>query len=82
MGTPQKGAGRNLVLSRAGWENIRAVRSGRVYDKLSTDVITRPGPRVLEGIEELRNCIRGKMHFSQEMQKARNSNIEIRDNRK
>jgi iron complex transport system substrate-binding protein len=57
LGTPAKGAARQVVLGRAGWGNVPAVRNGRVYDRLSTDVMTRPGPRVLDGIEELRACI-------------------------
>lgn len=57
LGTPAKGEGRNLVLNRAGWTDIPAVRNRRVYDKLSTNIMTRPGPRVLDGIEELRMCI-------------------------
>jgi iron complex transport system substrate-binding protein len=57
LGTPAKGEGRQLVLHRAGWTDIPALRNGRVYDKLSIDILTRPGPRVLDGIEELRTCI-------------------------
>jgi iron complex transport system substrate-binding protein len=57
LGTPSRGEGRRVVLGRAGWGNVPAVLNRRVYDKLSTDVMTRPGPRVLDGIEELRACI-------------------------
>jgi iron complex transport system substrate-binding protein len=57
LGTPSKGAARQVVLGRAGWANVPAVRNGRVYDRLSTDVMTRPGPRVLDWIEELRACM-------------------------
>jgi iron complex transport system substrate-binding protein len=48
---------RNLVMKRPGWQQIQAVRSGRVYDNLNNDVVSRPGPRVVEAINELRERI-------------------------
>lgn len=48
---------RDLVLKRPGWKHMKAVKSGRVYDKLHNDIILRPGPRILEGVEELRKSI-------------------------
>lgn len=41
-----------LVRKRTGWQQIRAVRTGRIYGVLS-DRITRPGPRLVEGLEEV-----------------------------
>jgi len=41
-----------LVRKRTGWSRIRAVRTGRIYGVLS-DRITRPGPRLAEGLEDV-----------------------------
>ena len=38
---------------RLGWSKINAVRSGRIFDDLDENLILRPGPRVVQGIEEL-----------------------------
>jgi len=54
------GSSRKLAMTRPGWQIIAAVKGNRVYDNLNIDVISRPGPRVLSGIEELRQCIAGK----------------------
>lgn len=41
--------------SRSGWSTINAVRSGRVYllTPAQVDTVSRPGPRVVEGLELL-----------------------------
>lgn len=42
---------------RPGWEAIPAVRNGRVYTGLDQDAIYRLGPRLLDGLRLLRECI-------------------------
>jgi iron complex transport system substrate-binding protein len=51
------GSARDRVLRREGWSGIPAVRTGRVFDDLDNGMILRPGPRVLNSIEELRRRI-------------------------
>jgi len=36
-----------------GWESIPAVRSGRIYPLDANSYFSRPGPRVVEGVEQL-----------------------------
>jgi iron complex transport system substrate-binding protein len=43
---------RDALLARPGWQGLKAVQSGRVYD-VDGDVVSRPGPRVAQGLEEL-----------------------------
>jgi iron complex transport system substrate-binding protein len=44
------------VAERPGWDVIAAVQNGRVYP-IDDNLISRPGPRVVEGIEELARLI-------------------------
>ncbi len=45
------------VMARPGWEHISAVRNAKVYDRFDNSIFLRPGPRVLEGIAQLREII-------------------------
>ena len=40
------------VAARPGWSGVRAVINGRVV-ALDPDIVNRPGPRIVEGIEEM-----------------------------
>ncbi len=40
------------VLAKAAWRELSAVKHGRVYD-VDGDLVSRPGPRVVLGLEEL-----------------------------
>jgi iron complex transport system substrate-binding protein len=45
-----------MVAQRAGWQDIQAVREGAVYT-FDDNLITRPGPRVVDGLETLARLI-------------------------
>ena len=40
------------IAERAGWENLRAVKDGHILN-LSDDSLTRPGPRLADGVKRL-----------------------------
>ncbi|AZB42673.1 ABC transporter substrate-binding protein [Bacillus sp. FJAT-42376] len=44
------------VMSRKGWESVTAIKEKAVFD-VHSDKVTRPGPRLIEGVEELANAI-------------------------
>ena len=52
-----EGAAKNAVTERPGWKNVAAVRNGKVYDGFNNDLLLRPGPRVVEGIHQLKERI-------------------------
>lgn len=43
--------GEEMMLQRSGWEGIPALRDQRIY-VIDDDIFTRPGPRLVEAIEE------------------------------
>jgi iron complex transport system substrate-binding protein len=41
------------VKERIGWGNIDAVQNNRIYDDVNPDLLFRPGPRIIQGIQTL-----------------------------
>jgi len=50
---------REQLLARPGWQALQAIRNGRVYD-VNGDLVSRPGPRVVLGLQELRRVFYGQ----------------------
>jgi len=50
------------LMQRPGWQNIRAVREGRVciFPVHESDVLVRPGPRMAEGARLMARCLAEK----------------------
>ncbi|MCZ0754552.1 ABC transporter substrate-binding protein [Anoxybacillus sp. J5B_2022] len=46
----------NQVLARPAWKDVPAIKNKRVYD-VNSDLVSRPGPRLVEGVEELAKVI-------------------------
>jgi iron complex transport system substrate-binding protein len=46
----------DLVLAREGWQGVSAVKNKQVID-VHSDMVTRSGPRLAEGIEELAKAV-------------------------
>jgi iron complex transport system substrate-binding protein len=44
------------VVIREGWETLSAVQNGSIYP-INVDLVSRPGPRIFDGLEELANII-------------------------
>lgn len=49
---------REMILKQPGWSGVKAVRSGRVYAGLDNNLILRPGPRMIQGVEAIQHCLR------------------------
>ena len=46
----------SLVLARKGWQEVEAIKTKQVYE-VDSDTVTRPGPRLTDGVEELAKAI-------------------------
>jgi iron complex transport system substrate-binding protein len=46
-----------MVKERPGWEDIRAVREGNIIAITDDDIVSRPGPRIVEGLEFLARAL-------------------------
>ncbi|MFP7296523.1 ABC transporter substrate-binding protein [Neobacillus niacini] len=44
------------VIERQGWENVNAIKNKQVID-VDSDSVTRSGPRIVEGVEELAKAV-------------------------
>ncbi|UCG42867.1 MAG: cobalamin-binding protein [candidate division WOR-3 bacterium] len=47
------GASAQEIASRVGWSGISAVEGGRIYTDIDDDLVTRPGPRLVEAVKVL-----------------------------
>lgn len=45
------------ILRKRGWDRVTAVREGCVYDGFDNNLVVRPGPRVMQGLELIRPLI-------------------------
>ncbi len=50
LGDAKYGTTVDQVTSRAGWQAIEAVRTGRIFT-IDPDIVSRPGPRLADGVE-------------------------------
>jgi iron complex transport system substrate-binding protein len=46
-----------MVKERPGWEDIGAVKDGNIIEITNDDIVSRPGPRLVEGIEFLARAL-------------------------
>ncbi len=42
-----------LVGGRFGWKGISAVKNNRLYNDIGSDLLLRPGPRIVQGLKEI-----------------------------
>lgn len=52
LGDSAYGASPDSVKARAGWSTIAAVKNGMIYP-FDDDLVSRPGPRLVDGLEQL-----------------------------
>lgn len=45
------------IVKRPGWQAVKGVVEKNIFDGFDNNLILRPGPRVVQGIEKLRECI-------------------------
>jgi iron complex transport system substrate-binding protein len=43
-------------MDRKNWKDVSAIKNNRVYD-VNSDTTSRPGPRLVEGVEELAKSV-------------------------
>ncbi|MDO8531148.1 MAG: cobalamin-binding protein [Dehalococcoidia bacterium] len=47
----------SVITERPGWDQVAAVRNGQLYEIPSPDIL-QPGPAILEGLRQVRDCVR------------------------
>jgi len=51
-----------ILQSKAGWESLRCVRSGRVFVVDGSAYFSRPGPRLVDSLEILAHALHPSLH--------------------
>ena len=49
------------VVARSGWDGLSAIEEGRIYE-FNDDLVSRPGPRLVDGLEELARLIHPELY--------------------
>jgi len=60
LGDAKWGTTPESIAQRAGWANLSAVTSGQVFP-FNDDLVSRPGPRLVDGLEELAKLLRPEL---------------------
>ena len=47
------------IAERIGWSDLAAVKNGKVFCDIPTDLLLRPGPRLIDGVKALAQRLRG-----------------------
>jgi iron complex transport system substrate-binding protein len=55
----QKEHSASQLAGRIGWTDISAIRKGRIINDISSDIILRPGPRLIKGVRALAQRLYG-----------------------
>jgi iron complex transport system substrate-binding protein len=60
LGDARYGVTPELIAQRPGWENLSAVKNGKVVP-FNDDLVSRPGPRLVDALEELAKLLRPEL---------------------
>jgi iron complex transport system substrate-binding protein len=57
MGVENRGEGKRRVRDRPAWSALETVQRGRIIDGIHADLLSRPGPRLFQGLEALARAL-------------------------
>lgn len=60
LGDARYGVSAETIAQRPGWENLSAVKSGNIH-AFNDDLVSRPGPRLVDALEELAKLLRPEL---------------------
>lgn len=60
LGDARYGVTPESIAQRPGWENLSAVKSGQIFP-FNDDLVSRPGPRLVDALEELAKLLRPEL---------------------
>lgn len=60
FGHRSEGEAIDTIKNRLGWKEIKAVKNNCVYNDINPDLFLRPGPRLIEGLEEIHRRLYSK----------------------